>query len=174
MDDIETRFKNYGAEIKEKDLRARIEEEFEKYAKDSYEEMRRQFERLSESGWGSIEEGEKIIAQRKEKYDRFDFGRRVSELTNNFYLWCPGGNYRIRMEEVRDKKLKDEDKIASDERLISDIDRAISELGYDKAAIDLIQKKNTEGEEEIARAKAVAGIFLKMLSMEYGRDRLRT
>lgn len=153
------------------DLYLRVDHEFAEFAAMTYDTVRRDFEQLASIGEATAQEGDEAVAGRKELYDGFDFNSRVSALTNNFYLWWPGGTYR-EMLESKKNITSDTEEIAFEEQLVRDLDNFISEGGYGNIT-DLVQKKNTEGSEREERTIAIADVFLRMLSKGYDGSRLR-
>ncbi len=151
----------------EGELLTRIRLEFEKLKQYKLASLRKELSEMIELDFAKPEEIEPEVEKREREYQNMDVNRQVEELTNNFYMWWPGGHYRELLQD-REAHGDNPEKIAADEKMIRDLDRFIADHGYVSAARDVSQRAPISA----ARAKLLGEAYLCMLDNGYDRQTL--
>jgi hypothetical protein len=167
-------------EVRENEVLApRINQEFLKFADQSYQKLHSEYEGMVKAGFMKENEIAGLIGKRKQEYEQLDFDGRIAVLTNNFYFWWPNGYYRELLNQRRGRLLEasenseDAEKIVKDQKMISDIDTIIKKLGYDETMIELVAKRNVVGEDRNKKMIALGKVFLELLELGYDGNEMR-
>lgn len=142
-------------EAKRAEIESIINEKFVQYTESIYARITKN---IRENDGYTPEEAAQIIAKRKKEFSAFSLSDKIAELANNFRLRWPGGYNRHILS-------------AHYQQLIEDLDRIISEKGYENVPV-LIDGDRLSKEAYDQRCLIIADVFLAMLSLGYSREEL--
>jgi hypothetical protein len=147
-------------------MKQEVNEAFESYLKEQLKGMEAEYRQMKELNLMGTQTVEEALAKAKERYAKFDVYSQITEMTNNFHGFMPGGMYLVWEGEAMDKK---REKCKS---IIEDLEKIIAEEGYTQQEIELMQKSASSEEEKQKKFTIKWKLFKKMIDLGHDEYKL--